>query len=71
MTTYAIATSSGQIRFLSDADAWVLAPSRAIRTFPSRTAAERFVRENPQIAAFQSQRPSVLTYLANPRVGNR
>lgn len=69
MTTYAIATSSGQIRFLSEANAWVLAPDRGIRVFKSRAEATRFVAANAALPALKQCPPSVLTYLPNPRAG--
>jgi hypothetical protein len=71
MTTYAIANNHGQIRFLSEADAWVLAPNRAIRVFNSRRKADAFLKQNHALAAFKAETPVILTFLPNARAGNR
>jgi hypothetical protein len=69
--THAIATGTGQVRFLSTSGAWVLAPSKLIRSFPNRRDAERFVAANngdAGIEALRSGSPMVMPYRAT-RVG--
>jgi hypothetical protein len=62
--TYAIANNVGQIKFWSlELDTWVLAPSRYIAAFNSRTAAESVIRSQiGRNSKMMSQLPIVLAY---------
>lgn len=61
--TYAIATASGQMAFLSTGDAWVLAPNVFIRLFTSERAAQQFINVNRTTsAALQQGAAIVLPY---------